>query len=343
MGFLSSAWKSVSNAFKKVFKPIMKPFAKLMDNKFFKGAMLAVSVFTAGASLLAAGASGGMKGIGNLILKKATEIITMPIDLVAGGIGKVGGTMGGSLGGSLQSFAQSVQGGLSGVKDFAGSVFGEASSLTAGTNTDMIKGAVDAVAGSAGDGITGTMDSEIRGPRFDARAIAENNVGPQIDKPSLGFGSEPAGGAPMGLPPNEVAMTPPPGTPTGVSRIAEFAKKTTDPESTGGFFSKASDFVSKTVSHIQDNKDAYKMGFDALAGMTEEDEATTLARAKNEVWNHRNTAFQPYAEQGFGGQVPGNYSTLKSRTAGFMTAATNASAEMGRRYGTPAAMYGGTT
>lgn len=128
MGLFSSiknAVKKLWGGVKKVFSAVVKPFAKILSNKWVQGALMAVTLFTGGAALISAysGAGGGfagMKAAGNLILKKAAEIITTPIDLVSKGVEAVGNVTGID---SLTNFAKTVQDGLGTVVDKAGSIF----------------------------------------------------------------------------------------------------------------------------------------------------------------------------------------------------------------------------
>ena len=56
MGFLSKIWKGIKGVVKgvlKVFSPILKPIGKILGSKWGKAIMLALSVFTMGASLMA--------------------------------------------------------------------------------------------------------------------------------------------------------------------------------------------------------------------------------------------------------------------------------------------------
>lgn len=58
MGLFSSIWKGIKNVFKgvlKIFSPILKPLGKILNTGWGKALMLAMSVFTLGASLLAGG------------------------------------------------------------------------------------------------------------------------------------------------------------------------------------------------------------------------------------------------------------------------------------------------
>lgn len=58
MGFFSSIWKGITSVFTgimTVFSPILKPLGKILNTGWAKAIMLAMSVFTMGASLLAGG------------------------------------------------------------------------------------------------------------------------------------------------------------------------------------------------------------------------------------------------------------------------------------------------
>lgn len=58
MGLFSNIWKGVKNVFggiMKIFAPILKPLGKILNTGWGKAIMLAMSVFTMGASLLAGG------------------------------------------------------------------------------------------------------------------------------------------------------------------------------------------------------------------------------------------------------------------------------------------------
>lgn len=58
MGFFSSIWKGIKSVFTgimTVFSPILKPLGKILNTGWAKAIMLAMSVFTMGASLLAGG------------------------------------------------------------------------------------------------------------------------------------------------------------------------------------------------------------------------------------------------------------------------------------------------
>ncbi|MEE8482275.1 MAG: hypothetical protein V3S12_02890, partial [Acidiferrobacterales bacterium] len=71
MGLFSSIgkfFKKIWGGITKVFKAVMKPINKLLGSKLGKILMLAVSIFTMGASLLA-GAQGFMSGTGGFISK----------------------------------------------------------------------------------------------------------------------------------------------------------------------------------------------------------------------------------------------------------------------------------
>ena len=102
MGFFSSLWKGIKNVFKgvmKIFSPILKPLGKILGSGWGKALMLAMSVFTMGASLMAgysaftntAGSfltkfvAGGKAFIGSLLGKKPAEAGTAATTPVAGG------------------------------------------------------------------------------------------------------------------------------------------------------------------------------------------------------------------------------------------------------------------
>ena len=58
MGFFSSIWKGITSVFTgimKVFSPILEPLGRILNTGWAKAIMLAMSVFTMGASLLAGG------------------------------------------------------------------------------------------------------------------------------------------------------------------------------------------------------------------------------------------------------------------------------------------------
>jgi hypothetical protein len=102
MGFFSSLWKGVKSVFTgimKIFSPILKPLGKILGTGWGKALMLALSVFTMGASLMAgysaftntAGSfltkfvAGGKAFIGSLLGKKPAEAGTAAAPPVAGG------------------------------------------------------------------------------------------------------------------------------------------------------------------------------------------------------------------------------------------------------------------
>lgn len=366
MGFLSSAWKSVKNGFKKVFGAVLKPFSKILNSKFFKVAMLAVSVFTMGASLLAAGS---WQAAGNLVLQKAAELITLPINLVSKGIGAAGGVLGGSAGAGLQTFANSVQTGLGSLANAAGSVFNVPGSADLGSIAEAASGTSSAFTESAMEGTSAAaenmdaMTNAQKGIDFSGGGISDmgNDAmsGTEFKMPgadpmgttvptTLPGEASAVGGA--GAASSAAAATPtvPPvgstagdysGTGAGVSAqttsqgsVLESLEKT----QSGGFFSKAMDSVKGAISHMQDNKDVYKMGADIVSNYYKEDPAEALARAKQMEYDGREAAFKPYAQSGFGGSVPGDYTQLQQRNKGLMTTARNAAGG----YGNTAAMYG---
>jgi len=340
MGLLSSAWKSVSNGFKKVFGKVLKPFAKILNSKFFKVAMLAVSVFTMGASLLAAGS---WKAAGNLILQKAAQIVTMPIDLVAKGIGAAGGVLGGTAGNALTSFAGSVQTGLGNLANAAGNVFsvpgeGMNSSLIS-SSSDMGDAVQEDMLGGASESLPGaksTLDPDLLNNKSalpmagDSMAAATPTTG--YDPSQVGkTGYDMAGvTAPSSVAkPSMLAGQNPDALGSALAQGTADAASTVASSGEGGYFSKLSGFV-------KDNKEILKFGADAVAAYNKEDPAVTLARAKELDWNNRNAAFQPYAQSGFGGQVPGDYGQLQQRNQGLMTAARDTASQ----YGSTNAQYG---
>lgn len=331
MGFFKSIFKSIGNALKKVFKPILKPFKKLLSSKFFKVAMLAVSVFTAGASLITAFGQGGMKAVGNLVLKKSAELLTMPIDMVAKGIEAVGNVTGIA---PLKDFAVGVQNGLGKVVDAAGSVFqvdAPNTSIADVAKEDAGIGSENISAETGDSAATKTLDADVS-------PSASNQL--QQD-PATADG--PAGGTPQqgAAPSADPGATTQPGggapTPLDVSPAAGPGQGTpTLPGSkTGG-----GNFFVQAMEHIQKNDKAWKMGLDMVAGMTEEDPASVKARAESEFYHRRDQDFASSAEQGYMDKPPGNYAPLRQRNAGLVRRAQESRNSM--THGNTRAVHGGT-
>lgn len=115
--------KKVAHGVRDVFRSVRKGFSKLMGNKFFRGALLAVSLFTGGVALIGAFQTGGLSAVGNLIVGKAASIITSPLKFISQGITGVGNKLGLD---SLATFGTNLTKSLGNFQDAASSIFGVA-------------------------------------------------------------------------------------------------------------------------------------------------------------------------------------------------------------------------
>lgn len=331
MGFLSDIWKgvksavkSVGNALKKVFKPILKPFAKILGSKFGKLAMLAVSVFTGGAALISAFSQGGLSGAANFLLQKATEVITMPIDLVSKGIGAVGKVTGME---SLTTFAESVQAGLGDLANAAGSVFktGETSAVAAESSKAL--SAMEEDAGLADlNAENVSVGPSQASTTLDSVAESAAEASPGLAALGQGVPDPMEGAATTAARPNEAPITPVdvPATPPPKTPISEM-KPNPGGEPTG--------FFSKAMKHINDNSEGYKLALDTVAGMT----TPSRAEMEAEFYDRRDEQFAPYAESGYGGpggtSYGGNYEPLRQRNAGLLRRARESAGNLDSQYG----------
>jgi hypothetical protein len=203
MGFFSSLWSGVKSVFKgvmKIFSPILKPLGKILNSGWGKALMLAMSVFTMGASLMAgfsaftntAGSflakfvAGGKAFIGSLLGQKPSEVGTAATTPVAGG----------GAAGELAAQAQINPG------QFVGDVSG----------------------GAAGSGAFGP------GPTGDVMRQAVSGPG----GPAAGQGAmlPPGGGI---APPSPVAPTAPSVLPGGLDPAGTSTKAMTQMAAKGGF------------------------------------------------------------------------------------------------------------
>lgn len=162
MGFFSSLWKGVKNVFKgvmKIFSPILKPIGKILNTGWGKALMLAMSVFTMGASLMAgysaftntAGSfltkfvAGGKAFIGSLLGKKPTE----------GGTGVATPTAGGGTAGEVAATQQINPGALLGdASQGGGAIQSGSGAFGPGATGDVMQQATSAgqTAGQTGAG-----------------------------------------------------------------------------------------------------------------------------------------------------------------------------------------------
>lgn len=117
--------KKIAHGFRDVFRKVREGFSKLMGNKFFRGAMLAVSLFTGGVALIGALNTGGLGAAANLIVGKAVSIVTSPLKFIAKGLSGSGFE-------SLASFGDSLTRGLTNFQDKASSLFTVAVDPTGG-------------------------------------------------------------------------------------------------------------------------------------------------------------------------------------------------------------------
>lgn len=115
--------KKIAHGVRDVFRKVREGFSKLMGNKWFRGALLAVSLFTGGVALIGAFQTGGLSAVGNLIVGKAASIITSPLKFVSQGITGVGNKLGLD---SLATFGTNLTKSLGNFQDAASSIFGVA-------------------------------------------------------------------------------------------------------------------------------------------------------------------------------------------------------------------------
>jgi len=179
MGIFSSIWKGIKGVFKgivKVFSPILKPIAKFLGSDFGKALMMALSVFTLGASLIAGvqGFGAGTGFIGKFVNGGKEFLNTLlgtsfkTVGNQAGGAGAVVGTggipgdvpgmitEGGAVGGGTKQMAgemltgQGAGGGLIPQKIPIGTeAVSKAATSPGGITGNLLGGAPTAAAGAA--------------------------------------------------------------------------------------------------------------------------------------------------------------------------------------------------
>lgn len=163
MGFFSKLWSGVKNVFKgilKVFSPILKPLAKILNSSWGKALLLAVSVFTFGAALMAGGSAfagtlaggqgfiqafveGGKAFVGSLLGTGAKDAAT-----TAEGATNAAGLTEGAIAGGIDPMALNAAEGAGEVAAAGSSAFGPAASGDAVNR--MVTAGTDAGAAGAG-------------------------------------------------------------------------------------------------------------------------------------------------------------------------------------------------
>jgi hypothetical protein len=141
MGFFKSikkAFKKVTKGISKLFKAVVKPFTKLMQNKVFKGIMLAASIVTGGIAIYG-GIMGAVGAAGTQAwstLSLTSKFVTGAKAFVSGAQAAVGSAMG-SVKGALGVNGASGGAGITASASQAGA--GTAQSMFAAANPELAK------------------------------------------------------------------------------------------------------------------------------------------------------------------------------------------------------------
>lgn len=314
---IKKAFKGLWKGVKKVFKKVGKAFSKVMNNKWVKGALMAVSLFTGvGAIINGAMAGGGgfgafLQSTGKFILDTAKTMIRTPIDIVAKGIGAAGKIPGL---GSLSDFAKGINSTLDNALGKGTSIFGDGAEASTTAGKEMQKEAgiaetgqealgLDAGAGM-GPGGPGPVTAEVTGTTADAAGMGPGGLPSKAPGPSTipdTAASPTLAGAGVG--PGGAAPTAPTG-PTPAGPLGGAAEAAKEGKKGGGFFSAIFDRVDKASTWLDEHQTAGKMITDAIAGATAPNEAEQMAEAKQKARDLRAQEFmnwQAPSSQGAGG------------------------------------------
>lgn len=112
MGLFSGLKKFVKNigsAIKKVFKPVMDFFGKVLNNKIVRGVLMATTLFTGGAALFSTLNTKGWGAAARMIIGKGADILVSPLKLISKGASALGSATGIQ---SLETFGQGLAQGL---------------------------------------------------------------------------------------------------------------------------------------------------------------------------------------------------------------------------------------
>ena len=251
---IKKAVKKVIKGVKKVFQKVMKPFAKILGNKWVKGALIALTFWNGGSAILgamqSAGTAGGgflgmlKAGVGELI-KIGARKLTAPVELISKGISGVGNLTGAS---SLNSFADSLNSGLNSAQQGLDNIFSHGGSAvptptaettsvaseTIGENIDL-KGDV---ADQAGDTVTQAGDTSESLTSLEGQA--SDYVNAELNTTGVGEST---------ITPNKI----PQGIPSGEK----------------SFFSSVKEMASGAVDWMQDNPVLTKLGGEMISGAFE--------------------------------------------------------------------------
>lgn len=252
MGFFSSLWKGVKSVFTgimKIFSPILKPLGKILGSGWGKALMLAMSVFTMGASLMAgysaftntAGSfltkfvAGGKAFIGSMLGKKPAE----------GGTAAVAPTAGGGAAGELAASGQINPGALLGdASQGGGAIQSGSGAFGPGPTGDVMQQAV--TAGGEGAAGAGAMLPPGGGIKPPAALPPAMKPGAGVDIPPFSAGPQGMGTSTVGKQMGQIAAQAGPGQKVGfgtdtrhwltkaATEAWDFAKTETGREVIGG-------------------------------------------------------------------------------------------------------------
>lgn len=264
MGLLSSikkGLKKIGSALGKVFKPILKPFRKLLSNKWVRGLLMATTLFTGIGAVMAGFQAGGLMGAGSALAKfavnSAIDIVKTPFQLISGGLKAIGGLASGVGADSLGNFVSSLGQGL-----------GDRVNSIADAGKNIFANAV--TPGAAPNGLT--QPPTAPGVQSPAPANPMDRVTPD---PMQRTGQT-LDTAPTGAP-----------TPQGMSAAVTSNAPPAKPS-----------LLSRAAGWVKENPELTKMGVDAVAGMTAPDEYSEAdaMRDRDALW--RNAGAEASASTG---------------------------------------------